>query len=517
MENLKYLRRQAFATALLVIVAFCMILFAGYYLVSETIGVTFATVLVGGYATVSFLFAFISALFSKTILTSSLKSVNIYTPTRQGNVSHTEKYQRQMQAIADKMGVDNIELITVGEGTINAFVAGIGEKLIVLYKGLIDLLTENEIEGVIAHEVAHAKNKDIFLTVFAYSLVTTFVGLTSLAWWVVRMLFYSGLGTKKTDGDKDKSGGGLGWIVLSLFGAGGASVYAFFETYMGMALFVLGFFFLLAYVIGPMLSSLVSQSREMLADATATAYGYGPGLQSALHKMARHSGDVKANQKGKGGLENALSFNIPRSNFLFPSHPNIYFRVSTVAALLSNKLVSPITIPMTLFACFLVGYLIMSVAYFGYSDTTQTMFLGIPLYMVGIAFWFVFSTLNIVSGIDRSSREPMPKEENPMSDKESVGMTLEMLMGLLMLFGYGFFQYWSLFHYVGEYWTAYQLVSGIDWLDSWPLLQIVVITAHFGFNMCVAITAKMIHPVIRYMISLMNYLFIGYLFFSLIS
>ena len=104
---------------------------------------------------------------------------------------------------AMKVAIDKVLIAT--ESTINAFMAGIGSRVVVFYGGLIDKLSPEAIRGVAYHEVAHAMNNDIFLTLFTLSFVNAFMFLGAICWEITKFLARWGWWFM-TDEDKENGG-----------------------------------------------------------------------------------------------------------------------------------------------------------------------------------------------------------------------------------------------------------------------------------------------------------------------
>ena len=194
----------------------------------------------------------------------------------------------------------------------NAFATGRNEKhaTVAFTTGILSILNRTELEGVIAHELAHIKNKDILLQ----SVVVILVGfVTLLSDIFVHSTFFGG-------GDnRDSKVGGIMMIV-------------------GIVLL------LLSPVIAALIQLAISRKREFLADATgALITRYPEGLASALEKISSNARPLqKANhatahlfisdpykEEDEEGHEK-VSF----IHKLFLTHPPVQERVS---ALLNKK------------------------------------------------------------------------------------------------------------------------------------------------------------------------------------
>ena len=119
--------------------------------------------------------------------------------------------------------------------------------------GLLDLMTDSELEGVMAHEIGHVRNYDIRVSMIVFGLV---VAVGFIADMLLRMSFFA-------RGNRDNNGGGN--PIVMIFG-------------------------LLAFILAPLLAMFVqlavSRQREYLADATGALTTRHPeALASALHKL----------------------------------------------------------------------------------------------------------------------------------------------------------------------------------------------------------------------------------------
>jgi heat shock protein HtpX len=146
----------------------------------------------------------------------------------------------------------------------NAFATGRNKDnaVVAVTTGLLKILDKNELEGVIAHELAHIGNRDILLQ----TIVVTLVGLiTLLADWFWRINFYGG------KGDSDRGGGQVQAILMIV----------------GVVLMIL------SPIIASLIQLAISRKREFLADSTgAMLTRYPEGLASALEKIGAHSGKM---------------------------------------------------------------------------------------------------------------------------------------------------------------------------------------------------------------------------------
>ncbi len=179
----------------------------------------------------------------------------------------------------------------------NAFATGRNPEhaVVAVTEGLLRIMDRNEIAGVLAHELAHIKNRDILIGSIAATMAGAIMMLASMARWSA--IF--GMGR----GDDDEGGGGIiGLIVMSVIAPAAAML----------------------------IQMAVSRSREYLADATGAGYAGGPeGLARALEKLGAHSRGAAMDANPATAhmfIVNPLTgSNLQR---LFSTHPPIEERVA---------------------------------------------------------------------------------------------------------------------------------------------------------------------------------------------
>ena len=181
----------------------------------------------------------------------------------------------------------------------NAFAAGRNpdNAVIAVTRGLLDRLDRQELEGVIAHEMAHINNYDVLLATVAIVLAGTIVFVSVIA---RRMMLFGGMG--RGGGRR----GGQGQLIMIL---------------------ILLLVAILAPIFAQLLKFAISRQREYLADATAANFtGYPEGLASALEKITnQQEKDSPLENRALEGLYivnpslGAKSGN--RASVLFSTHP----------------------------------------------------------------------------------------------------------------------------------------------------------------------------------------------------
>jgi heat shock protein HtpX len=146
------------------------------------------------------------------------------------------------------------KIYVIEDSSLNAFASGISDRsyAISLSRGIIDKLTDEELEGVIAHELTHIRNRDVRLLIISVIFVGIFAFLAEM---VFRSLHFSG---RSRDGKSNAP------MIL-------------------IAIFITS----VAYLISVLLRFGISRSREFMADAGAAELTRNPqALASALRKIS---------------------------------------------------------------------------------------------------------------------------------------------------------------------------------------------------------------------------------------
>ncbi len=165
------------------------------------------------------------------------------------------------------------DIYIIDDPAMNAFATGRdpSHASVAVTSGLLQKLNRDELQGVIAHEMSHIKNRDVLLMSFCSVLLGTVV---LLAWFASRMLIFGGMRGGRRG---SSAGGGYGAIVI-----------------IAVAVVLM----IVAPIAAQLIYFAVSRKREYLADASGALYTrYPEGLASALEKIAGSSIELKtANQ-----------------------------------------------------------------------------------------------------------------------------------------------------------------------------------------------------------------------------
>ncbi len=201
---------------------------------------------------------------------------------------------RIVENIAITEGMPMPKVYIMQDAGMNAFATGRNPEnaAVCATTGLLEALNDSELQGVMAHEVAHIKNYDIRVSMVAFAMVAV-IGL--LADILLRMSIFR---------SNDRNSGQLG-IILMVAGA------------------------ILAPLAATLIQLAISRQREYLADATgALATRYPEGLASALEKIGGQGSVLKSHQNSSTAH---LFFANPLKGKslagLFSTHPPITERV----------------------------------------------------------------------------------------------------------------------------------------------------------------------------------------------
>jgi heat shock protein HtpX len=158
-------------------------------------------------------------------------------------------------------GMKMPKINVINDDSLNAFASGInaGTYTVTLSSGIIEKLNDDELEGVIAHELSHIRNRDVRLLIISIVFVGIFAMLAQISF---RILLHA----PRTSGRQNKNGGGSAVILIVLLAIVMAAIGYFFSTLMRFA---------------------ISRKREYLADAAAAEMTKKPyALASALRKIS---------------------------------------------------------------------------------------------------------------------------------------------------------------------------------------------------------------------------------------
>jgi heat shock protein HtpX len=211
---------------------------------------------------------------------------------------------RTVENISISEGMPMPKVYLIKDEAPNAFASGRDPKhaVVAATTGLLAIMDDNELQGVMAHEMAHVKNYDIRVSTIVFGLVSA-VGI--LADFFLRMAFSSG-------NSRSKDSGQLA-LVLIAFGIVAWIVSA---------------------LIGPIVSAAVSRQREYLADASGAEITRFPeGLQGALAKLRDYGRPMRRASSSMAHMYISDPIKPSVAQRLFSTHPPLDKRIERLGAI----------------------------------------------------------------------------------------------------------------------------------------------------------------------------------------
>jgi heat shock protein HtpX len=207
---------------------------------------------------------------------------------------------RIVENLAITEGMPMPKVYIINDPAPNAFATGRDpdHAVVAATTGLLEIMTDSELEGVMAHEMGHVKNYDIRVSLIVFGLVIA-IGL--IADIIFRMIFWGGRG-------RNSNIGGPAALVVLAIGIVAA---------------------ILAPIVAGVVQAAVSRQREYLADATGALTTRHPeALASALEKLAAYGRPVA---RTNTSMSHLWISDPNRPGFLsrmFATHPPIPDRVA---------------------------------------------------------------------------------------------------------------------------------------------------------------------------------------------
>mgnify|MGYP001815613955 CR=1 FL=1 len=214
-----------------------------------------------------------------------------------------------VQTLSRQAGLPMPKLFIIPKEAPNAFATGRNPEhaVVAVTQGLLNLMDRDEVTGVLAHEMAHVKNRDILIGSIAATMAGAIMVLASMARWTA--IFGGG------SNDDEGGGGAIGLIAMSL----------------------------LAPFAAVIIQMAISRSREYLADSTGAGFAGKPeGLARALDKLGRYSKKLPMNANPSTAhmfIVNPLSGRSLMS--LFSTHPPLEERIARLRG--DSKPSSPVS------------------------------------------------------------------------------------------------------------------------------------------------------------------------------
>lgn len=205
------------------------------------------------------------------------------------------RFYRVVENLSIATGLPMPKVYIIDDPAPNAFASGRDPRhsLVAATTGLIDIMTDSELEAVMAHEMGHIGNFDIRLSMITFGLVSAIGFLTDI---VFRIFWYGD--------DRDSDNSPVAMIV-------------------GLVVIIL------APIVAAIVQMAISRQREYLADATSAMTTRNPdGLVTALEKLKKAGRPMKRQNTATSHLFFAESLKPGVVNRLFSTHPQIDDRIA---------------------------------------------------------------------------------------------------------------------------------------------------------------------------------------------
>jgi heat shock protein HtpX len=210
-----------------------------------------------------------------------------------------------VQEVCLASGLPMPKVAVVIDDAPNAFATGRNPEhaLIAFTTGILDVMDRDELQGVVAHEMAHVANRDTLVSAVA---ATTAGAIAILSDMLMRMMWFGGR--------RDREGGSNPLLLV-------------------ISLVVM----LMAPIAAMLLKAAISRKRESLADATAVDFTRNPtGLRKALEILARDSTVVQQRSNAVAHIWIESPLDGKSVSRLFATHPPIEERIATLRQLEGN-------------------------------------------------------------------------------------------------------------------------------------------------------------------------------------
>ena len=215
-----------------------------------------------------------------------------------------------MERLAAKANIPVPKLYVVPETAPNAFATGRNPShaSVAVTEGLLQIMNDDELEGVIAHELSHVRNYDILTSSIAATVAGAITYLASMGKWA---MIFGGFGR---DRDDDRQGGGIAALLM-----------IFLAPFAAM-----------------LLQLFLSRTREYAADETgARMVGEPQGLISALEKLGAYNRRIPTRAISPSTSSLCIVkplFGSGTLSSLFSTHPPLEDRIAALKQMVNTPL-----------------------------------------------------------------------------------------------------------------------------------------------------------------------------------
>jgi heat shock protein HtpX len=202
---------------------------------------------------------------------------------------------RIVENLAITDGLPTPRVFIMNDPAPNAFATGRdpNHSAVCVTSGLLDIMDDQELEGVLAHELGHVKNYDIRVSMIAFALSAV---ISIIADIILRMTWFR---------DRDEENNNQALLILGIVAA------------------------IIAPLVATLIQLAISRKREYLADATgALTTRYPEGLESALAKIAQTGSTLKKQNTATAHFFFANPLKGHSLSNLFSTHPPIKDRIA---------------------------------------------------------------------------------------------------------------------------------------------------------------------------------------------
>jgi heat shock protein HtpX len=211
------------------------------------------------------------------------------------------KLWRTVENLAITDGLPMPRVFIMQDPAPNAFATGRdpNHSMVCVTTGLLEIMNDNELEGVLAHELGHVKNYDIRVSMIAFALTSVISLIADL---ILHLVFYR-------DSDETPA-------IFYIFGIAAA---------------------IIAPIVASMIQLAISRKREFLADATgAMTTRYPEGLASALEKIGKVGSATRRSNTATAHLFFANPLKRGAITNLFSTHPPIAERIERLRSMVGH-------------------------------------------------------------------------------------------------------------------------------------------------------------------------------------
>lgn len=278
-------------TVFLMTAMMVLFLLAGYLLGGRT-GMTIALIF-------SLIMNFVSYWFSDKIVLKMYRAKEV-------SKEDVPKLYSIVEKLTQEANLPMPKLYIINDETPNAFATGRNPEhsAVAATTGILRILNDDEITGVLAHELAHVKHRDILTGTIAATLVGTITYIAQMAGWAAMF------GGGRTDNDR---GGGLGFLFLLI----------------------------VSPIAATLIQLAISRSREFAADAGGAKFSGKPlALASALNKLT-HANEIKPVNNAGPATAHMFIVNPLRGNGLaklFSTHPPMEERIKKLQEIANGRI-----------------------------------------------------------------------------------------------------------------------------------------------------------------------------------